>query len=171
ATTILLPQVLDAVKVPVVAAGGFADGRGLAAALAYGAQGIAMGTRFLMTRDCVVPQATKDKYVAASTDDIFVTTKLDGIPQRLIRNAFLDRLEKAGRLGMLSMAVVNAWRLKQLTGASIGDMLKSAQAMKHGSDLTIGQAIMAGNAPVLIQRAVVQGKPDEGVMATGQVAG
>ena len=49
ATTILLPQVLDAVSVPVIAAGGFADGRGLAAALAYGAAGIAMGTRFLMT--------------------------------------------------------------------------------------------------------------------------
>src|SRR5579859_5257873 len=58
-STILLPQVLDAVQVPVVAAGGFGDGRGLAAALAYGAQGIAMGTRFLMTRDCPVPEATK----------------------------------------------------------------------------------------------------------------
>jgi NAD(P)H-dependent flavin oxidoreductase YrpB (nitropropane dioxygenase family) len=48
-TTVLLPQVVDAVKVPVVAAGGFYDGRGLVAALAFGAQGIAMGTRFLMT--------------------------------------------------------------------------------------------------------------------------
>ena len=61
----LLPQVLDAVKVPVVAAGGFADGRGLAAALAYGAAGIAMGTRFLMTRECPVPDATKARYVKA----------------------------------------------------------------------------------------------------------
>ncbi len=51
ATTVLLPQVLDSVDLPVIAAGGFADGRGLAAALAYGAAGIAMGTRFLMTRE------------------------------------------------------------------------------------------------------------------------
>ena len=62
-TTLLLPQVLDAVRVPVVAAGGFFDGRGLAAALAYGAAGVAMGTRFLMTRDCPVPEVTKTRYV------------------------------------------------------------------------------------------------------------
>ena len=60
-TTILLPQVLDAVKVPVVAAGGFFDGRGLAAALAYGASGIAMGTRFLMTSESPVPRAVLDR--------------------------------------------------------------------------------------------------------------
>ena len=80
-STILLPQVLDAVKVPVVAAGGFGDGRGLAAALAYGAEGIAMGTRFLMTKESPVPDQTKERYVKASVDDIFVTTKLDGLPQ------------------------------------------------------------------------------------------
>src|SRR5699024_6703969 len=51
ATTVLLPSVLDAVDIPVIAAGGFYDGRGLAAALAYGAAGVGMGTRFLLTRD------------------------------------------------------------------------------------------------------------------------
>ncbi|MFO1469342.1 MAG: nitronate monooxygenase, partial [Steroidobacteraceae bacterium] len=63
ATTVLLPQVVDAVKVPVVAAGGFFDGRGLLAALAFGAQGIAMGTRFLMTTDSRVPAATLERYL------------------------------------------------------------------------------------------------------------
>ena len=57
ATTVLLPQVLDAVDIPVIAAGGFLDGRGLAAALAYGAAGVAMGTRFLLTSDSAVPDA------------------------------------------------------------------------------------------------------------------
>src|SRR5579859_3035155 len=108
-STILLPQVLDAVQVPVIAAGGFADGRGLAAALAYGAQGIAMGTRFLMTRDCPVPEATKQRYTRASTDDILVTTKVDGIPQRMIRNETLTRIERAGRLRMLALALSSAW--------------------------------------------------------------
>ena len=74
-STILLPQVLDAVQVPVVAAGGFGDGRGLAAALAYGAQGIAMGTRFLMTKESPVPPQTKERYVKATVDDIFVTVQ------------------------------------------------------------------------------------------------
>ena len=65
ATTVLLPQVVDAVDIPVVAAGGFHDGRGLVAALAYGAAGIAMGTRFLLTSDSTVPAAVKARYLAA----------------------------------------------------------------------------------------------------------
>ncbi len=62
-TSLLLPQVVDAVDIPVIAAGGFFDGRGLVAALAYGAAGIAMGTRFLMTADAPVPDAVKDVYL------------------------------------------------------------------------------------------------------------
>jgi NAD(P)H-dependent flavin oxidoreductase YrpB (nitropropane dioxygenase family) len=170
-STILLPQVLDAVQVPVVAAGGFGDGRGLAAALTYGAQGIAMGTRFLMTKESPVPPQTKERYVKASVDDIFVTAKLDGLPQRMIRNAFTARLEKASGLSMWTNALSAAWRMKQLTGASVGDMIQSARGMMgHGSD-SFAQALMGATAPVFIQRATVEGKPDEGVMATGQVAG
>jgi NAD(P)H-dependent flavin oxidoreductase YrpB (nitropropane dioxygenase family) len=170
-STILLPQVLDAVQVPVVAAGGFSDGRGLAAALAFGAQGIAMGTRFLMTKESPVPPQTKERYVKATVDDIFVTSKLDGLPQRMIRNAFTARLEKASGLSMWTNALSAAWRMKQLTGASMIDMMKSAKGMVgHGSD-SFAQALMGATAPVFIQRATVEGKPDEGVMATGQVAG
>ena len=61
ATTLLLPQVVDAVDIPVIAAGGFFDGRGLVAALAYGAAGVAMGTRFLLTSDSTVPDAVKQR--------------------------------------------------------------------------------------------------------------
>src|ERR671931_1152466 len=64
ATTLLLPSVVDTVDIPVIAAGGFFDGRGLAAALAYGAAGIAMGTRFLLTRESTVPDAVKQAYLA-----------------------------------------------------------------------------------------------------------
>src|SRR5690606_32671775 len=66
ATTLLLPQVVDAVEVPVIAAGGFFDGRGLAAALAYGAAGVAMGTRFLLTSDSPVPDEVKRAYLEAA---------------------------------------------------------------------------------------------------------
>lgn len=171
AGTVLLPQVLDAVDIPVVAAGGYCDGRGLVAALAYGAQGIAMGTRFLMTSDCPVPLQTKQRYVAATTDDIFVTDKLDGMPQRMIRNRTTTRLENASSLRVLLAACANAWRLKRLTGASVADLLRSARQMTRGGNSSLGQALMAANAPMLIQRAVEQGDPEEGVMATGQVAG
>ena len=89
----------------------------------------------------------------------------------MIRNAFTARLEKAGTLSMWTNALSAAWRMKQLTGASTGDMIKSARGMMgHGSD-SFAQALMGATAPVFIQRATVEGKPDEGVMATGQVAG
>ncbi len=67
ATTLLLPSVLDAVSIPVIAAGGFFDGRGLAAALSYGAAGVAMGTRFLLTSDSTVPEAVKQRYLQSGT--------------------------------------------------------------------------------------------------------
>jgi NAD(P)H-dependent flavin oxidoreductase YrpB (nitropropane dioxygenase family) len=118
-----------------------------------------------------VPLQTKERYVAASTDDIFVTDRLDGAPQRMIRNKFTARLEGASRLRMLSIAIGNALRLRRLTGASVVGMLNSARAIARSGHASLGQALMAANAPVLIQRAVEQGKPDEGVMATGQVAG
>jgi NAD(P)H-dependent flavin oxidoreductase YrpB (nitropropane dioxygenase family) len=171
ASTVLLPQVLDAVKVPVVAAGGFSDGRGLVAALAYGAQGIAMGTRFLMTRDCPVPDPTKQRYVAATTDDIVVTTKIDGLPQRMIRNEMVARIERAGRLSMIGLALSSAWKLKKITGARLGDMLDSARRMGHDTEGGYGRALMAAIAPVLFQRSMIAGLPEQGLIATGQVAG
>ncbi len=171
ASTVLLPQVLDAVQIPVMAAGGFADGRGLAAALAYGAQGIAMGTRFLMTRDCPVPEATKARYTQASTDDILLTTKIDGLPQRMIRNETLARIESAGRLRMLLLALSSAWQLKRLTGASVTELLRAARKMGHAGEMSLGQSLMAAIAPVMFQRSMIAGEPQRGLLATGMVAG
>jgi len=171
ATTVLLPQVLDAVKIPVFAAGGFADGRGLAAALACGAAGVAMGTRFLMTRESPVPDATKARYVKAGLDDVFVTTRLDGIPHRMLRNELAARIERSSGAGVLVTALRNAFELKRLTGASLSEMLSSARAMARSGEMSLGQALLAANSPVLLQRAVVQGHPAEGIMASGQVAG
>jgi NAD(P)H-dependent flavin oxidoreductase YrpB (nitropropane dioxygenase family) len=171
ASTVLLPQVLDAVKVPVIAAGGFADGRGLAAALAYGAQGIAMGTRFLMTRDCPVPEATKQRYTKATTDDIVVTTQIDGMPQRMIRNEILGRLERSGPVKRTWLAISSALELRRLTGSSIGEMLRAARGMRHGSDLSLAQSMMSAIAPVMFQRSMIAGQPQQGLLATGLVAG
>jgi len=170
-TTLLLPQVLDAVKVPVIAAGGFFDGRGLAAALAYGAAGVAMGTRFLMTRDCPVPEVTKSRYVGAGLDDIVLTTRLDGLQHRLLRNEVLSEVENAGSLSLLVSALKNAWLLKQRTGASVAELVAAARGMQRESGLSFGQALMAANSPVLIERSMIQGRPAEGVMSTGMVAG
>lgn len=169
-TTLLLPQVLDAVKVPVVAAGGFHNGRGLAGALAYGAAGIAMGTRFLMTSDSPVPRETLKKYVEINDPArIRASTAVDGMPQRMIDNPFLLRLEAGGLLHRLYVALVSAWKWRAHTGMSLAHMMKTFFAALSEGDSAI-QTMMAANAPVLIQRAMVEGRPDEGVLPSGQVA-
>lgn len=170
-TTVLLPQVLDAVKIPVVAAGGFADGRGLAAALAYGACGIAMGTRFLMTAESPVPAEPKNAYVKAGTGDIAVSTKVDGIPQRMILNPLLKRIEGSGALAMWLRAIEAGLEMKRQSGMSWGDVLKMAKGMTSHGEMPFSQAMMAAAAPMMIQRAVVTGDADNGLMATGVVAG
>jgi NAD(P)H-dependent flavin oxidoreductase YrpB (nitropropane dioxygenase family) len=170
-TTILLPQVLDAVDVPVVAAGGFADGRGLAAALAYGACGIAMGTRFMMTAESPVPTAPKSAYVKAGTGDITVTTKVDGIPQRMILNPLLKRIEGSGKLAMWLRAMESGFEMKRQTGMGWGDVIRAAKSMTSHGEMPFAQAVMAAAAPMMIQRAVVSGDAENGLMATGMVAG
>ncbi|SMH37777.1 NAD(P)H-dependent flavin oxidoreductase [Azospirillum agricola] len=170
-TTVLLPQVLDSVTIPVIASGGFADGRGLAAALAFGAVGIAMGTRFLLTAESPVPMASKERYLKATTDGILLTTKLDGIPQRMVRTPLLDRIERSGRIGMWLRAVECGLSMKRQTGAGWSELYRSVKGMTAHGGLSLQQAMMAASAPMLIQKAVVEGRPDEGVMATGVVGG
>lgn len=171
ATTVLLPQVLDAVDVPVAAAGGFADGRGLAAALAYGAAGIAMGSRFMMTSDSPVPMAVKEKYTSAVTDDIFVTDKLDGIPQRMIRNPMMDKIMRGGGLAKWRRGLLAGMAMKRETGASWREMISAARQMTAGGGRSIPEAMLAAAAPVLLQKAVVEGDAIEGLMSAGLVAG
>lgn len=83
-TSILLPECTGAVDIPVLGAGGFRDGRGLVAALAYGAEGIAMGTRFLLTKESTVPNDVKAAYLKIDERQTVVTTAIDGAPQRVI---------------------------------------------------------------------------------------
>ena len=173
-TSLLIPQVVDAVagRVPVIAAGGFKDGRGLVAALAWGAEGIAMGTRFLMTKESPVPEITKGRYVDChNPSEIIVSTAMDGLPQRMVMNKMLAELEQAGATKKLMIALINGLKFRKFTGASIFDLLKSALAMSKSGDMTPAQAIMSANAPMIIQKAMVDGKPDEGVLPSGQVAG
>ncbi|SCY26480.1 NAD(P)H-dependent flavin oxidoreductase YrpB, nitropropane dioxygenase family [Streptomyces sp. 136MFCol5.1] len=171
ATTVLLPQVVDAVDIPVIAAGGFHDGRGLVAALAYGAAGIAMGTRFLLTSDSTVPDAVKARYLAAGVRDVTVTTAVDGLPHRMLRTEMVAALEHAGRTRALVQAVCRAAGLKRISGLSWSRMVRDGLAMRHGKDLSWSQVLLAANTPMLLKASMVDGRTDLGVMASGQVAG
>ncbi|MER5976578.1 nitronate monooxygenase [Streptomyces sp. NPDC001857] len=171
ATSVLLPQVVDAVDVPVVAAGGFFDGRGLVAALAYGAAGVAMGTRFLLTSDSTVPDAVKARYLAATVRDVTVTRAVDGLPHRMLRTELVESLERSGRVRALSRAVRHAARFRRLSGLGWGQMVREGLALRHGKDLSWSQVLLAANTPMLLRSAMVDGRTDLGVMAAGQVAG
>lgn len=89
-TAALIPAVVDAVDVPVLAGGGLADGRGLVAALAFGAQGVWMGTRFIATEEARAHQNYKDKIGQTDTAGTIVTRAHSGKPCRLIRNGFTE---------------------------------------------------------------------------------
>ncbi|MER5211507.1 nitronate monooxygenase [Streptomyces sp. NPDC002838] len=171
ATTVLLPQVVDAVRIPVVAAGGFFDGRGLVAALAYGAAGVAMGTRFLLTSDSTVPDAVKERYLAATVKDVTVTRAVDGLPHRMLRTEMVGTLENSGRTRALVHAVRRAAGFRKLSGLTWRQLVRDGLALRHGKDLTWSQLLLAANTPMLLKSAMVDGRTDLGVMASGQVAG
>jgi NAD(P)H-dependent flavin oxidoreductase YrpB (nitropropane dioxygenase family) len=172
-TTLLLPQVVEAVgdKVLVLGAGGFFSGRGLVAALAYGAAGVAMGTRFLLSAESRVPEAVKELYLDTPVTGTVVTTKVDGAPQRVVRTELVDHLETQSWLRSLPRALRSAYQFRKETGASVGSLLREGRAMKEGNELTWAQVVMAANAPVMTKAALVEGRTDVGVLPTGQVVG
>jgi NAD(P)H-dependent flavin oxidoreductase YrpB (nitropropane dioxygenase family) len=172
-TSLLTPAVVDAVgdRVAVIAAGGFFDGRGLVAALAYGADGIAMGTRFLLTQESRVPDPVKQVYLGTPVTGTVVSTAVDGAPQRVIRTALVDRLERSSWLRNLPRSYLNARAFRQQTDTSMLSLLKEGRALKHGNELSWPQVVMAANAPMMTKAALVDGRTDVGVLPTGQVVG
>jgi NAD(P)H-dependent flavin oxidoreductase YrpB (nitropropane dioxygenase family) len=170
-TSLLTPATVDAVDVPVIAAGGFRDGRGLVAALAFGAAGIAMGTRFLLTAESPVPKATTDRYLKAAVTDVVVTSQVDGMPQRVVMNELVHELESSDSFHLMLRALRSGLEFRQVSGASTSDLLRSALSMRKNEKLTRAQMIMAANAPMLAKKAMDEGDPVKGYLPSGSVAG
>lgn len=170
-TTLVLPSVLSAVDIPVIAAGGFLDGRGLAAALSYGAVGIGMGTRFLLTSDSAVPDQIKQRYLEFGLDGTVVTTRADGMPHRLLRTEYVQDLERTGRLRTLLPDLRRALEFRRLSGLSWPAYLKDGLAMRKASGRTLAQMSQAANTPMLLKAGLVDGDTGAGMLAAGQVVG
>lgn len=170
-SSILLPQVLNAVSVPVISAGGFSCGRGLASVLGAGAAGMAMGTRFLLTSDAPTPKQTQQRYIDTKDgSDIRISTAVDGMRHRMINTPFIDDLERAGGVKRLILALGSARQWQQETGMTFFHMLKVFfQGLREDPSAT-ATLIMSANQPVLLQKSMVEGKPDEGILPSGQVA-
>jgi enoyl-[acyl-carrier protein] reductase II len=107
ATMVLIPLVASRVKIPVVAAGGIGNGRGLAAALALGAEGISMGSRFIVTREAPVPENVKRYLIDKNEEDTVVTDNLTGVRCRVIKNDFAKRILD------MAKAKVDPWEMMQ----------------------------------------------------------
>ena len=173
-TSLLLPQVVDGVAgsdVVVLGAGGFFDGRGLVAALAYGAHGIAMGTRFLLTAESQVPERVTSIYVETPLTGTVVTSAIDGAPQRVIRTAMIDALERSPGLVRFPRAAANAVRFGRSAGVSLPQLARTGLAMRRDQELTWSQVALAANAPMMTKAAMVDGDPEVGILPTGQVVG
>jgi NAD(P)H-dependent flavin oxidoreductase YrpB (nitropropane dioxygenase family) len=170
-TSLLIPSVVAATDLPVIAAGGFYNGRGLAAALAYGAAGIGMGTRFLLTSDSSVPDAVKQKYLSAGLDGTVVTTKADGVPHRLLRTDFTEQLDESGSVGRAIGSIRRALEFRKLSGMSWPAYLRDGLSMKRESGLTLAQVAQAANTPILLKAGLVEGDTSAGMLASGQVVG
>jgi NAD(P)H-dependent flavin oxidoreductase YrpB (nitropropane dioxygenase family) len=170
-TTLLLPSVLDAVDVPVVAAGGFFDGRGLAAALSYGAAGVGMGTRFLLTRDSTVPDAVKQRYLQSGLDGTVVTTRVDGMPHRMLRTELVEQVEGTSSLRRLGPTLRRTMDFRRTSGMSWRELVTDGLAMRREQGRTLAQLSLAANTPMMLRAGLVEGDTDAGVLASGQVVG
>ena len=166
-TTLLLPTVLDAVDIPVIAAGGFFDGRGLAAALSYGAAGIGMGTRFLLTRDSAVPDAVKQLYLSHDLNGTVVTDKVDGMPHRMLRTQLVEELQESSALRRLGPTARRTLAFKRESGLSWAELARDGRAMRKAQGRSLAQMTLAANTPMMLKAGLVDGDTGAGVLALG----
>ncbi len=165
-TFCLIPSLVDVLNIPVVAAGGIADGRGLAAALALGAEGVAMGTRLMTTRESPLHRAYKELSLKADTTDTLYSRRIDGLWCRVMKT---DAAERARRKGLdLPAAFFNSREIAESLGLPfiklfIGVMLSGWKAAK--------QLAYLANASKAFQLATEEGDMKKGILPVGQAAG
>ncbi len=128
-TMALVPQVAQAVKIPVIAAGGIADGRGFAAAFMLGAEAVQMGTRFLCAAECRIHDAYKQKVIAAKDIDTMVTGKRLGHPVRALKNLFTAKLGKMEYDSQITNDEIEAFGTGSLRKAAVEGDLENGSFM------------------------------------------
>ena len=167
---ILIPIVTSWAKVPLIAAGGFTDGRGLAAALALGADAVSMGTRFMLSKESIVHEQTKQFCFHATEEDTLYSDVFDGLPSRVLKNKLSEAMLKGGF--PLVSAVVNAFKVKKMLNLSLGDFIRSSLGMMRAEEKRslLDQARFA-NAVIMAEKAIYDGDTDNGMIIAGQSCG
>ena len=167
---VLIPLVASLVKVPLIAAGGFYDGRGLAAALLLGADGISMGTRFIVTRESNVHDNFKKLILKASEQDTLYGDVFDGLPGRALKSPGAESIMKSGL--SLSQSMKSALEVKRILNLSFSKFMALSWSMmksEEGKNLLM-QARQA-NGAVRHLKAIKDGDEKEGFLFAGQCVG
>jgi len=163
---VLVPAIVDAVDIPVIAAGGFADGRGLAAALALGAEGIAMGTRFMNTMESPAHASAKQASIEREVYDTVYTPKVDGLPARFMRSGATRRFMH--RPLNLFSALLDSRDIARMLGYSWPKLC--AGILLSGPRNALRMARMAKGFKAF-RSGTVDGDQRHGVLPLGQVTG
>jgi enoyl-[acyl-carrier protein] reductase II len=152
-TMVLTPQLVDAVDIPVIAAGGIADGRGAAAAFALGAEGVQLGTRFMCAEECTIHPAVKEQVLKARDRDTIVTGRSTGHPVRVLKNKLARQIMELDRDN----------RPADIEALGAG---KLAQAMRQG-DIEMG-SLMAGQSAAMVTCIEPAAAIVEGIVAEAE---
>ncbi len=163
---VLVPAIRSVTALPIVAAGGFATGASLVAALALGADGVAMGTRFLATRESLVHPDTKRAVVAKDEGETLYTANFDGMPCRIMRTEKAEAVARK-RPGTASAALGAVTAAREM-GMPLGKVFSDVS--KLGAKQALGMAHF-GAATLAIRKAIVDGDLERGVQLVGQVQG
>jgi len=168
---VLIPLVASMIKIPLIAAGGFYDGRGLAAALLLGADAISMGSRFIVTQESNVHENFKELILEATEQDTLYSDVFDGMPGRVLKNAGAEAMMNSGF--SLSQSVKSALEIKRILNLSTSkffalswDMMKSKEVNKN----LLLQARQA-NGAVRHLKAIKEGDEKDGFLFAGQCVG
>ncbi len=193
-TFVLVPAIVDAVKIPVVAIGGIGDGRGMAAALALGAEGIGMGTRLSMSRESPVNRKTLDAQIEGGIEDTIYSNRFDGLNCRVLKTPAAEKAIRRGRnlpkgliasfaiaksldlswIGLATSILSGKGKEKSDSAPAPAGAKKKKKSMMQGllqgPKMGMNLAHMAA-AYVAIQKATQEGDLDNGVQLVGQVQG
>jgi len=174
ATTVLLPLVCESVNIPVVAAGGFCDTAGLITALAMGADGIAMGTRFAVTKESPVPDNIKEVYLKASENDTVITPYVTGTRCRGLKNKLTDLLETEKQGLPIVQSIKGFLEMRRQFNVPWWKLASSALKMKQAYEVKVGELAQFAHGSSGVNwlfYALEQGDAEMGFMPAGQVCG
>jgi enoyl-[acyl-carrier protein] reductase II len=165
----LIPAVASKVKIPIVAAGGIFDGRGLVAALALGADGVSLGTRFVLTKESVVHEVFKKKILEATEEDTIISDRFDGVNCRVLSTPRAVAVARRKLPGL--DAISSSLRFKQELNLPWWEIIKGGirTARAEGVKLTALHLLSTGLAE--IQRAIEKGDEETGLFLAGQAIG